>query len=530
MENQKQEYIGCLNAILILWLIGGVISLFFSIPMILMSPIPGIAIGVVICEIISLVGLALLLQFKKIGFYLFVGSYVLLLLAVLFVPDLFSAGWLLRILLGLILFLILMAIKNKETRMNGYQTIGITESDEIFDDYEIYEQDGIEVNEDSHSDIESVTTTNVDTRTDNPNGLNDTVEPIIDTNEIDYKSEDEGVVVKQIDKVDEASTDAVIASVIDNPNPEPSQIVTESEPPVVKQNQKKRKGWIITAISLGTVLIISGAICLIKCDRRTPEDVFNDAKSLIESHQYEKGIAELEKIQEVYIPAKALLGNLLTLNDSVKKDVVRGEKLLWEAFEDNDTSAGVSLGRLYNNRGSWEKLHQISEKLAELNNVKGYRTLSWLHWTDKVGGEINKKRDYSKAEYYALMIAEKDPYSCFYLGCMYSEGGYGIKKDYAKAYYWFKHGADLGDADCYGNLGWLYFCGYGVKESDKKAFNSFKKAIEIDSTNVYAYSQLAYMFKEGYYVKTNRDSAKYYYQKAAKYGDEESAIIIENDF
>ena len=38
------------------------------------------------------------------------------------------------------------------------------------------------------------------------------------------------------------------------------------------------------------------------------------------------------------------------------------------------------------------------------------------------------------------------------------------------------------------------------------------------------------MFKEGYYVKANRDSAKYYYQQAAKYGDEESAMIIENEF
>ena len=55
MENQKQEYIGCLNTIIILWLIGGVITLLISIPFVLMSPMPGIAIGVVVCEIVSLV-------------------------------------------------------------------------------------------------------------------------------------------------------------------------------------------------------------------------------------------------------------------------------------------------------------------------------------------------------------------------------------------------------------------------------------------------------------------------------------------
>ena len=65
MQNPKEEYIGCLSLILKLWLVWGVISLFISIPLILMSPMPVVAIGVVVCKIASLVGLAFLLQFKK---------------------------------------------------------------------------------------------------------------------------------------------------------------------------------------------------------------------------------------------------------------------------------------------------------------------------------------------------------------------------------------------------------------------------------------------------------------------------------
>lgn len=533
MENQKQEYIGCLNTIIILWLVGGAITLLISIPFVLMSPMPGIAIGVVVCEIVSLVGLAFLLQFKKIGFYLFVGSYIVLLIAVLLVPELFELKWLFRILLGLLLFLILMAIKNKETKMNGYQTIGIIDSDVVFEDEEVINGvDQVENPETDTSSSEKNASVVLNSSTPNATSQNNDLELISNDDAVKTEKEEVKDRLASLVKEDENPKNEIIVNATKNESPESSPSVESSErADVDKRKPKNRKDWIIAAAVLAVVLLISGVVVsLSQCSRKTPDEIYKEAKALIDSQQYEKGIAELEKIQENYIPAKALLGHLYTRNDSVKKDLIRGEQLLRDAFEKNDTNAGIDLVNYYYNRANWDSINKVADKLALLNCPKGYRALAWLHWTDKIGGEVNKHKDYSKVEYYSLQVAEKDPYCSFYLGCIYSEGGHGVNKDYAKAFYWWNNGAKLGDADCYGNLGWLFFNGYGVKMSDKKAFNSFKKAIEIDSTNVYAYSQIANMFKEGYYVKANRDSAKYYYQKAAKYGDEEAAIILENNF
>ena len=113
---------------------------------------------------------------------------------------------------------------------------------------------------------------------------------------------------------------------------------------------------------------------------------------------------------------------------------------------------------------------------------------------------------------------------------MYSEGGNGIKKDYAKAFYWWKHGSQLGESGCSSNLGWLYLNGYGVNRNYKKAYQAFRKAIEQDKTDGYPLYQIANMYYDGCYVKANRDSAKLYYQKAAKLGIEDAAITLENDF
>ena len=76
----------------------------------------------------------------------------------------------------------------------------------------------------------------------------------------------------------------------------------------------------------------------------------------------------------------------------------------------------------------------------------------------------------------------------------------------------------------------MYLNGRGVNISNKKAFESFKKAVSLDSANEHALYNIGCMFYDGQFVKANKDSARYYYQKAAKFGNEEAAITLENDF
>lgn len=532
MQNPKEEYIGCLSLVLILWLVGGVVSFFASIVYVIAMPLPAVAIFVLICKVVYLVGLLFMLMRKKSGFYLFVGSCVLMLLAGLLYPESFDDTWVFRIPLALLLILILMAIKNKKTKLNGYQVLGITESDEDLEDGETINDDvKIETSEtDASISKETITEESTTSSSDTTSQNND--QELI-SNEAEIKNDNVEVKdgLASLVKEDETKKEIIVNTTKNESSESSSLVVDPVKTDVDVKKPKNKKGWIIAAISLATVLIISGVvISLSQCERKTPEEIYKEAKALIDNNQYEKGIAELEKIQENYIPAKALLGHLYTMSDSVKRDMDRGKKLLWEAFEKNDTSAGSDLVHLYYVSANWDSIYQIAEKLTILNADKGYRALAWLHWTDKIGGEINKHKDYSKAEYYALQVADKDMYSCFYLGYIYSDGGNGVKKDYAKAFYWWKHGSELGESGCSSNLGWLYLNGYGVNRNYKKAYEAFRKAIEQDKTDGYPLYQIANMYYDGCYVKANRDSAKLYYQKAAKLGIEDAAITLENDF
>ena len=531
MKNPKEEYIGCLSLILIIWLVGGIISFFTSIIYVIAMPSPAVGIFVLVCKVVSLVGLLFLLMYKKSGFYLFVGSCVLMLLAGLLFPESFDDTWVFRIPIALLLILILMAIKNKKTKLNGYQVLGITESDEdIEDEDSTNDNNQIEAIETDALISEEADTVDLTTSSETTSQNNDP-DPISNEGEIKNDNEESKGGLASLVKEDNTKNDVIANTTKDESLESSSSVEGLERTDVDVRKPKNRKDWIIAAVVLAAVLLISGVvISLSQCSRKTPEELFKEAKALIDNKQYEKGIAELEKIQENYIPAKALLGHLYTMSDSVKKDMNRGKKLLWEAFEKNDTSAGIDLVDLYYSSANWDTIYNVAEKLTILNADKGYRALAWLHWTDKIGGEINKHKDYSKAEYYALQVADKDTYSCFYLGNMYSEGGNGIKKDYAKAFYWWKHGSELGESGCSSNLGWLYLNGYGVNRNYKKAYEAFRKAIEQDKNDGYPLYQIANMYYDGCYVKANRDSAKLYYQKAAKLGIEDAAITLENDF
>jgi TPR repeat protein len=48
--------------------------------------------------------------------------------------------------------------------------------------------------------------------------------------------------------------------------------------------------------------------------------------------------------------------------------------------------------------------------------------------------------------------------------------------------------------------------------------------------DAYAYYYIAIMFKNGLYVKANRDSLRFYLQKAKDYGNEDALIMYENEF
>lgn len=496
MENkEKKEYGGCLSVLLPLWIIGQILTIIYNLVFAgFYTDFPLIPIILIGTNIIALVGIILLLQFKKIGFYIFIFTFVITFLVGVFFPNYVNDHTIFRSIFGLGLFLLLMSFKNKETKLNGYQTLGLFKS-QILNIEESVSQDQVT------SDKEETNTNNEIFDTD----PNNNVSTISEDNKQKILSEDHNKEAKQDSIVDDNRSN-----------------------PILETTHKKKFVYILISLLFIASIII--ALVLITKDNRSNQDIYNDAKILINKKEYIKGVEELNKIKDDFIPAKALLGKLYYFNDTVGIDKESGEALLWEAFEANDSNACHTLWDIYHETGAWEVLYKIGTKVIELGGIRGPRILAWLYFTDELGGKKNDKIDYKKAEYYALKVAKDDTYASYYLGQMYSAGGHGIEKDDAKAFYWWNNGARLGDTDCYDNLGWSYIYGNGVNQNFKKAYESFKNAINIDSTDAYAHYYMALMFKNGLHVKANRDSLKYYLQKAKDYGNEDALIMYENEF
>lgn len=492
MDNkEKKEYGGCLSALLPLWIIGQILTITYNLAFTgFYTDFPLIPVILIGTNIIALVSIILLLQFKKIGFYIFILTFVITFFVGVLFPDYVKDNTIFKSIFGLGLFLLLMSFKNKETGLNGYQTLGIFNS-----------QDNTEDNVSQEQIVKDHEIANT---------INDKFATDIINEEEELTSENDILEITS-ENIKEENQDSVIRDSF-----------TESP--------HKTKKYVYVIIPLLLILFTIVAFVLITKDNRSNHEIYNDAKVLIDKKEYLEGLEELNKIKDDYIPAKALLGELYYSNDTVGIDKELGEKLLWEAFKSNDSDACRSLWNIYYESGDWDVLYKIATKVAEFGGVRGSRFLAWLYFTDELGGKNNDKIDYKKAEFYALKIAKEDTYSSFYLGQMYSAGGHGIEKDDAKAFYWWNNGAQLGDTDCYDNLGWSYFYGNGVKQNFKKAYESFKNAIKNDSTDAYANYYIALMFKYGYYVKANRDSLKYYLKKAKDYGNEDALIMYENEF
>lgn len=127
MENkEKKKYGGCLSIILPLWIVGQIITmnsnLTYAKYYTCLPIFPVILIG---NNIIGLIGLILLLNYKKTGFYLIVLTLILNFFIGVFFRDYVDEHTISKSILGLGLFLLLMSFKNKKTNLNGYQTLGI---------------------------------------------------------------------------------------------------------------------------------------------------------------------------------------------------------------------------------------------------------------------------------------------------------------------------------------------------------------------------------------------------------------------
>ena len=127
MENtNNKKYCGCLSALLPIWMVGQVFLIVYnSIMGATYTKFPVSATILIVTSIVGIVGMALLLRFKKIGFYIVILASLVSIVMGVVASNQLKDNAAIRSIMGLAFFLILMSIKNKETKLNGYQTLGI---------------------------------------------------------------------------------------------------------------------------------------------------------------------------------------------------------------------------------------------------------------------------------------------------------------------------------------------------------------------------------------------------------------------
>ncbi len=514
MEEEKKEYGGCLSILLPIWVIGQILSLVINLTTAwYFKEQPIIPILFIIGNIIALIGIILLLKFKKIGFYIFTLTYVIFFFVSVIFPDYVDDNAAIKSAFGLILFFILMSIKNKDTKLNGFQTLGLFNSKKI--------KDNVVVQDNTTPERDAVKQGN---RIDDKNGDNKTNDKIEEKGNKDKEDDYGSVRIFYVNDEEEENPDTPDDTEYYKKYIDVNNIVNNNSN---RPKKKSKSAYIL--ISICIIIFLALVILLFTKENKTDEEIYNDAVTLIEDERYDEGIKKLNKIKDNYPPAKSLLGCLYYYEKSVGINKELGEKLLWEAYENNDSAACAELFDIYMEKGDWDMSNKIATKFVDIDFTEGTRNIVSLYFDDNLGAKKNTHQDYTMAEYYALKIAEEDPYSSFCLGVIYFKGGKGVEKDYNKSFYWWKNGADLGDAACFNNIGWCYSNGKGVNRNYKKAYESYKESIRIEPSGD-AYKNLALMFRDGRYVKFDRDSVKFYLQKAKENGNEDALVWYENEF
>lgn len=214
--------------------------------------------------------------------------------------------------------------------------------------------------------------------------------------------------------------------------------------------------------------------------------------------------------------ARALnnLARAYILGEGVKKDVLKAEELLKKSVEQNDTIGLVYLADLYLNDSTIlneAKATQLLEQAADLGCAEAMNALAYCYSEGK-----GVAKDMDKAIKLYEQSAEKgNAYSMYSLSFLYSNGD-GVAKDKKKAFEYCKRAAEMGLAGAQCNLGVYY---ERAKDYSKMIY-WYKKSAE--GGNAMGQYDLGLCYQYGRGVKRDRDTARYWFQKAADQGIEDA--------
>lgn len=263
------------------------------------------------------------------------------------------------------------------------------------------------------------------------------------------------------------------------------------------EHSTKKKSHKRLIIWISALAIVAGCVAVafvLYLDSQKPEVRMKNADELFKQAQINKAMKIYTSLaEEDYIPAKARLGELYLINDSVEFDSVLGMKYLREtAF--CDTSSLQLLIKVY----------------AGLK-CKGNHLL----------------KDYENAQYYANYAIDRKV--C--LGCAYNALGHicmskaeekeGDDSFYNKSFFYFQKSCEFGYVPSILNIAYCYTLGLGCQQDVKLALEYINTAIAKDPQIGYSYYLKGGIYYDGFGgIQRDKLLGRDLIKKAADMGDE----------
>lgn len=217
------------------------------------------------------------------------------------------------------------------------------------------------------------------------------------------------------------------------------------------------------------------------------EYLMNKANVTFKKGEIKKALEMYEEIadKKEYVPAKARLGYLYIINDSVPLDATKGVKYLQE---------------------------------ASITDSASMRNLLCIY-----SGHVYKRKDYKnleKAKYYAEIAIRGNRLlgeAYLILGNYFAE-----KEDYASAYFNWEKSSNYKFAPAFRNLGIMFYNGMGCRANLNKAYRYFNKALKLDHKDKVVLYFMGLFHLNGEVVKQDKLKARDFFKQAADLGDEDA--------
>ena len=504
-EVAPKQYNGCLDLLLTLWIIGGIITIIWNVYVIFSSLFGenkdyncALAVSLLeITDIVLLFGLIKLKQFKKIGFYLtIIACLAGILVSIIYPEYILQANPLSRNLVGMLLIILLFFLR--QDGKSGYQTIGLQKDSNKKDT----NSSKIEEEKDYNSEEES---------------SENTAQPI-DNDRADISLE------KQDEKSSEEEMNDVKSSTgnLQDEKATDSLTVNDDNEEVQKKSgtNEETKDFQFALWGLLFILIFVCGVSLYyffgnNGDKETLEEKMNRAINLYNEDKNEEAFLLFESLaKEDYTPGLNAYGFMLLEGEGTQKNVLKGIQYLDSAANRNHINALKNLGEYYYDEGKWEKALEYYKRLEQLGETDIFHIVGYIYLDGLKN--VDEAIKYGKK---AIETGDKD--ACFLLGNTYIDT---TKKEYDLAFYWYERGTKEGSqfiqAACWCNIGWLYIYGKGTSINYEKAFEAYQKSLSLDPDNSYSLYHIGWMYYYGKYVKKDKEKALSYLKKSSDLGNE----------